>query len=200
MPVRSSLALGRRHQRAGSLVKEARVISIADARRRLNAGPMPCPAEGFRNGGAACEVAPTKVLTFPASRRGQGHTDGAVAQRMILLVDDSASSLLWQRMILKNEPYTLVTASSAEQAIVLAASQRPDLVIMDVEMPGAGGLSGCRSLRDARATRDVPIVLLAVRSEMARAQWVMERGLCDAALPKPIERDALLREVRSRLS
>jgi CheY-like chemotaxis protein len=196
MTFRPSLAPGRRPRSAVAPVKEARVISLADARRRRAMAPS------TEQSGAP---APTKVLMFPGSRRaGQAAAEASIGSvagpRTILLVDDSATSLLWQRMILKDDPYTLITASSAEQAVVLAACQRPDLVIMDADMPGAGGLSGCRSLRDAEATRHVPIVLLALRSAMPQAQRAVERGLCNAALAKPIERDALLREVRSRLA
>jgi CheY-like chemotaxis protein len=71
---------------------------------------------------------------------------------------------------------------------------------MDADMPGAGGLAGCRSLRNDDATSQVPIILLAMRCAMADAQRVIAQGLCDAALAKPIERDALLREVQSCLA
>ena len=197
MTPRPSIAIGRRRPLTAR-PEDVPVISLASERQRRALARIAAGATKAVPTTPADDVA-CKVLQFPGGQAAGGKHTEVAKPRTIMLVDDSATSLLWQRMILKEEPYALVTATSAEEALAMVSKHRPDLIIMDVEMPGAGGLAGCRALRAATITRGVPIILLSTRVGMADAVSGVDRGLCDAAIAKPIDREDLLRAVRSHL-
>lgn len=78
----------------------------------------------------------------------------------ILVVDDEADILhIWQ-WILSRAGYDVITASGGKEAIALAKSQRPDLIILDITMPGMNGVETTDVLMDTRQTRNIPIIYL----------------------------------------
>ena len=83
------------------------------------------------------------------------------APKKILLVEDSDTTRLTHRiMIAKRTGYTVVTVANGREALKLAESEKPDLVLMDVMMAGMDGLEVCRRMRKQEATANIPIVLL----------------------------------------
>ena len=121
-----------------------------------------------------------------------------MAPRKILLVDDSETVLLMERMILKKEPYQLITAKNGMEGIEKALAVKPDLILMDVVMPEMNGFEAVRSLRQRDATRSVPIVMVTTQAEAESMEAGYESG-CSDYITKPIDSTELLTKVRSIL-
>lgn len=117
-----------------------------------------------------------------------------MARKKVLVVDDSMSAVLWQKLVLRQEAYDVVTASDGEAAVAAAVAERPDLIIMDVVMPGMDGLEASRKIRATPATQHVPIIMTATRENLANVEATAEVTSADF-LMKPIERAALLEKV-----
>jgi CheY-like chemotaxis protein len=122
-----------------------------------------------------------------------------VSRKKILLVDDSSTILMMEKFILRNDPYIIVTASDGEEAVQKAASEQPDLILLDVIMPRMSGFEACRLIRDDDALRHIPIIMVTTRGEAANVEtgWVVG---CTDYLTKPINAVELLTKVRSLLS
>ena len=119
--------------------------------------------------------------------------------KRILVVDDSATSLVLNQIaITRRSPHQVLTASSGPEALKLAVSMKPDLILMDVMMAGMDGLEVCRRLRSEIATSKIPIVLLTYLSEGESAQRGFECG-CDAYLSKPVESAKLIETLNKYL-
>ena len=119
--------------------------------------------------------------------------------KKILLVEDSDTTRLSHRiMIAKRTGYDVVAVANGTEALKLAAAQTPDLVLMDVMMPGMDGLEVCRRLRRQKATADVPIVLLTFRVGEESISEGFASG-CTAYLKKPILPDELIQALRQHL-
>jgi|SRR4051812_40512836 DNA-binding response OmpR family regulator len=120
-------------------------------------------------------------------------------RKKILLVDDSATTLMMERFIFRNDPYDLVTAADGVDAIDKAVTHRPDLILLDVSMPRMGGIEACRRLRAQEETRSTPIIIVTNRGEAASVQNEWSCG-CDDFVMKPINAVELLAKVRSLLA
>ena len=119
-------------------------------------------------------------------------------KKKILLVDDSRTSLFVESMILKNGPYTLVTAADGEEAVLKALSEHPDLILMDVVMPRMTGFEACRELRAQEPTRGIPIILVTTRGEDENVKTGFAAG-CTDYVTKPINGVELLAKVKEHV-
>lgn len=84
--------------------------------------------------------------------------------RRILIADDEHNIRHILDFSLNVEGFDVIAAQDGEEALLLAASESPDLIIMDVMMPGCGGIEACRQLKQDPRTRAIPVVLLTARS------------------------------------
>jgi DNA-binding response OmpR family regulator len=113
----------------------------------------------------------------------------------ILVVDDSATDAAAVSSSLRSAGYTTITARSGEEALTLLEQQRPDLVILDVIMPGKSGFQVCREIkRDARWA-DVPVVMLTSKNQEADRYWGLRQGASEY-LTKPFQPAELVATVR----
>lgn len=119
-------------------------------------------------------------------------------RKKILLVDDSATVLLLERMILSKAEYDVVTASDGQEGVDRALAERPDLILMDVVMPSVDGFEACRRLRAHEETRAIPVIMVTTRSELASVEAGYASG-CTEYVTKPINGLELLEKVRSCL-
>ncbi len=120
------------------------------------------------------------------------------AEKKILLVDDSRTSLFMERMILQQGPYTLSTACDGLEAVERALLERPDLILMDVVMPRMNGFEALRALRAKPETKATPVILVTTRGEPANVEEGYQAG-CSEYLTKPIDPEELLAKVKSCL-
>jgi CheY-like chemotaxis protein len=119
-------------------------------------------------------------------------------RKKILLVDDSNTILMMEKMVLRNTPYEVVTASNGEEAIARALTERPDLILMDVVMPKMNGFEACRRLREQESTRHVPVIMVTTRGEAENVEAGFESG-CNDYITKPIDTVELLTKLRDQL-
>lgn len=121
-----------------------------------------------------------------------------MSRKKILLVDDSNTILMMEKLILRNSPYELLTATNGEEAVQRAAEHHPDLILLDVVMPKMGGFDACKAIRGNAATRNVPIIMVTTRGEAQNVEQGWANG-CTDYVTKPINPVELLAKVRSFL-
>ncbi len=114
----------------------------------------------------------------------------------ILVVDDIESNVRLLEAKLSAEYYEVLTANDGPTALAIAASELPDIVLLDVMMPGMDGFQVCRRLKDDPATRHVPVVLVTALDGRADRVAGLEAG-ADDFLTKPIDDVMLFARVRS---
>jgi DNA-binding response OmpR family regulator len=119
--------------------------------------------------------------------------------RKVLLVDDSVTTLLMERTVLgESAELALFTASDGEEAVRVAAEERPDLVLMDVVMPRMNGVQACRAIRSLAGLEAIPIILVAARGEDDDAIGGYASG-CTAYITKPLNPAELIAVVEAHL-
>ena len=124
--------------------------------------------------------------------------DAPAHPRKILLVDDSATTHMWIKMILNKTDYLMLSARDGEEGVRAALAERPDLILMDVVMPKMDGFEATRALREQPATRDIPILMVTTRGEARNVEAGFQNG-CSDYITKPIDGLELLSKVKSFL-
>lgn len=114
-----------------------------------------------------------------------------MASQKILVVDDSLSQRLVLSAFLTNEGHRVITASDGEEAVAMAKSELPDLIIMDVVMPGLNGFQATRAITNDEATWHIPVILLTSKDMDSDRVWALRQG-ATAFLNKPVDHAALL--------
>ena len=121
-----------------------------------------------------------------------------MGRKKILLVDDSNTVILMEKMILAKGPYDIVVAKDGQEGVEKAASEKPDLIVMDVMMPRMTGFEACKHLRSQKSTAATPIILVTTRGEEQSVKSGREAG-CSDYVTKPINGAELLSKVRGYL-
>lgn len=119
--------------------------------------------------------------------------------KMILLVDDSKLFLELEKNYLKLSPVRILTASSGEEALEIVKNDRPDLVFMDINMPGMGGLACCKEMKSVSALRSIPIIMVSTAGPEKDIELCRKAG-CDDYITKPIDRRLFLEKARAHMS
>jgi CheY-like chemotaxis protein len=113
-----------------------------------------------------------------------GDEEAAGIPATLLLCDDEASLRMLVRATLESDEYTIVEASDGEESLDLARTLRPDIVVLDMMMPGRSGLDVLRELRSDSELASVPVVILSARARPADRESALEAG-ADRYLAKP---------------
>jgi len=126
-------------------------------------------------------------------------TEEAVStQTKILLVEDDPDIVEVVRYNLGRDGYKIAVARNGEQGLQEATRNKPDLVLLDLMLPGLNGLEVCRKLRGQRATADVPVIMLTARSEESDVVVGLEMG-ADDYIAKPFSPRELVARVKAVL-
>jgi two-component system KDP operon response regulator KdpE len=113
----------------------------------------------------------------------------------ILVVDDEPQIRRVMRTTLSSQGYLITEAKTGEEALELMRKERPDLILLDVNMPGMGGLEACREIRRAS---DAPIIMLTVRNAERDKVAALDAGADDYVV-KPFGIEELLARIRAAL-
>ena len=103
----------------------------------------------------------------------------------IMIVEDNLRNMRLIEMTLRAKDYTLLKATNGEEALDMATRERPDLILMDIRLPGMDGLEVTRRLRETPAFSHTPIIGLTAHAMKGDKEKVIESG-CNAYLAKPI--------------
>jgi twitching motility two-component system response regulator PilH len=114
--------------------------------------------------------------------------------KKILVVDDSVSARQYLTVVLATGGYSVVTAVSGEEAIVKVKSEMPDLVLMDVVMPGINGFQATRAITKDETTKHIPVLILTSKDMETDRIWGLRQGAA-GFISKPVNSDALLAQI-----
>jgi twitching motility two-component system response regulator PilH len=112
----------------------------------------------------------------------------------ILVVDDSPTDRKHLTDILAKNGYQVSTAESAEEALVKVKQLKPDLVLMDIVMPGQNGFQATRELSKNAATKHIPVIICSTKGQETDKVWGMRQGARDYIV-KPISQADLLAKI-----
>jgi len=121
--------------------------------------------------------------------------------RRILIIDDDADMLLFLATLLEDEGYQALPCSDGQQGLALARAERPDLALLDLQMPGLTGVGVYRELTRDPVLRRIPVVMVtAVREFDLFAEGCRPLRRPSAVVEKPVDRRALLEAIRCALA
>ena len=118
--------------------------------------------------------------------------------KVILIVEDNPKSLELFRALLQLSGYATLEATDGRQGVELAKKKRPDLILMDVQLPVMSGLEATRILKADGDTREIPIVALTAYAMGEEEERIRQAG-CDGYITKPIDVQGFLEEVAGYL-
>ncbi|MEI6167565.1 MAG: response regulator [bacterium] len=121
-----------------------------------------------------------------------------VTQKVILVVDDEKDILELVNYNLTREGFGVVTAKSGEEGLNAVAQKKPDLILLDLMLPGMNGLDVCRKLKKDPATASIPIIMITAKSEESEIIVGLELG-ADDYVGKPFSIKVLSSRIRSVL-
>jgi twitching motility two-component system response regulator PilH len=116
--------------------------------------------------------------------------------KKILVVDDSATERHVLVTLLEGKGYTIVTASNGEEGVAAAKRELPDLILMDVVMPGMNGYQATRTISRDDATKHIPVIMCTSKDQETDKIWGMRQGALDYMV-KPVDGAALLAKLAS---
>jgi two-component system cell cycle response regulator DivK len=125
--------------------------------------------------------------------------DNRAVTRKILIVEDNLQNMSLVEMTLRDGRYALIKATDGEKAMAIAVKDKPDLIIMDIQLPKLSGLEVTKRLRQMPALSQIPIIAVTAYAMRGDKEKVIDAG-CDAYLPKPINTRELRRLVAEMLS
>jgi twitching motility two-component system response regulator PilH len=117
-----------------------------------------------------------------------------MAIKRILIVDDSPTERHVLNDMLTKSGYEVVASDNGEDAIQKARKVRPDLILMDVVMPGLNGFQATRAIARDPDTRSIPIIICTSKSQETDKIWGMRQGARDYIV-KPVNKDELLAKI-----
>jgi twitching motility two-component system response regulator PilH len=112
----------------------------------------------------------------------------------ILIVDDSPTDRQFLSELLAKNGFQVSTAENADEALAKARQLKPDLVLMDVVMPGQSGFQATRALSRDEATKQIPVIICTSKSQETDRAWGMKQGARDYIV-KPVKGPELLAKI-----
>lgn len=133
-----------------------------------------------------------------ADRRGKQRVE-LPADATILIVDDSRTAIAVLKKTLEPTGFSIISAPSGEEGIDMAKLHKPDLILMDVIMPGLNGFQATRILRKDELTQNIPIIIVSGNEQATEKFWGLRVG-ANGFLAKPVERAELFHLMCEHLS
>lgn len=119
-----------------------------------------------------------------------------MAIKTVLVVDDSPTDTHVLTEMLQKNGFSVITASSGEEGIEIARAQRPDLVLMDIVMPGMSGFEATRSIAKDKETGGIPVIICTTKDQETDRAWGMRQGATDYVV-KPVQEADLISKIKA---
>jgi len=116
----------------------------------------------------------------------------------VLVVEDNPANMTLATFLLESEGHTVLKAQDAEAGVGLARSERPDLVLMDIQLPGMDGLRATSILKADAATRDISVIALTALAMKGDEERIRSAG-CDGYIAKPLSYKDFLETISREL-
>jgi twitching motility two-component system response regulator PilH len=125
--------------------------------------------------------------------------DEAIPMTQIMIVDDSPTDAHVLKKILEKNGFETVTAADAGEGIEVAKREKPDLILMDVVMPGLNGFQATRELTSDPETSDIPVIIVTRKNQKVDRVWGMRQGARDY-VTKPVSENSLVSLINAALA
>ena len=116
----------------------------------------------------------------------------------ILIVDDSPTEIHVLKTMLEKHSYDVISADSGEQGVETAKAEKPDLILMDIVMPGLNGFQATRQISKAPETANIPIIIVTTKDQETDRVWGLRQGAKDY-LTKPVDEKTLMTKIKELL-
>ncbi len=163
---------------------------------------------GPREGGGTNFIVTLPALSFTqpgtqphggqAQEKPQGK-GGLVAGKKIMIVEDNRLNMLLVADFLKGNSFTVVEATTGEVALEKAAQEKPDVILLDIQMPGIDGFEVLRRLRESPEFKDIPVIAMTALAMKGDEERCMRAGFNDY-IRKPVNLNEMLNKIERRLS
>ena len=117
----------------------------------------------------------------------------------ILVVEDNPTNMKLSTFLLESADYEVISAANAEIGVALAREGRPDLILMDIQLPGMDGLQATALLKADEATRHIPVIALTALAMKGDEERIRAAG-CDGYIAKPLDYKDFLSSVKASLT
>jgi twitching motility two-component system response regulator PilH len=116
----------------------------------------------------------------------------------ILIIDDSPTEIHVLKTMLEKNGFTVSAAGSGEEGIEKSKSEKPDLILMDVVMPGMNGFQAARSISTDPETNEIPIIIVSTKDQETDRMWGLRQGAKDY-ITKPAKEKELVSKINTLL-
>jgi two-component system cell cycle response regulator DivK len=103
----------------------------------------------------------------------------------VLIVEDNPANMTLATFLVESAGHTVISAADAEAGLTLARAEQPDLILMDIQLPGMDGLEATRQLKRDVATRAIPVIALTALAMKGDEERIRAAG-CDGYIAKPL--------------
>ena len=117
-----------------------------------------------------------------------------MSDKNVMVVEDNEKNRKLVRVVLKAKGYNIIEAATGEEALNLLKNQKPDIILMDIQLPGIDGLTLIKQIKASVITKDIPIIAVTAYAMKGDEQKILDTG-CDAYVSKPINTQELPRIV-----
>jgi two-component system cell cycle response regulator DivK len=117
----------------------------------------------------------------------------------ILIVEDNATNMKLSTFLLESADYTVLAATNAETGLTRAREEHPDLILMDIQLPGMDGLKATALLKADDAKKDIPVIALTALAMIGDEERILAAG-CDGYIAKPLDYKDFLAVVAATLA
>jgi CheY-like chemotaxis protein len=119
--------------------------------------------------------------------------------KRILVVEDNEQNMYLFRYILNNSGYEVIESRTGEEGVELAKNEKPDLVIMDIQLPDIDGLEATKRIKKFEGNEDLPIIAVTSYAMVGDREKILSAG-CVGYIEKPIKPDTFILEIEKYLS
>lgn len=122
-----------------------------------------------------------------------------MTKKKILIVEDNEQNLYLETFLLEKQGYDVIQARNGQEGLDTAASERPDLILLDIQLPFMDGYEVSRRLKEAQETQSIPIVAVTSYAMAGDREAVLAAG-CHGYIEKPIDPDHFAEQVKGFLT